>query len=238
MATGALDQNLDLVCVGEERAFADPHQPGRQVVPEVQPEHGLRLRIGKGAVGQHHRCPAGGLLGRLKDEANFAGELIPKAGQHPRHGQQDRGMPIVPAGVHHARIARGVGGVALLLNRQPVDVGSQRDHPTAAPGQAPDHAGPPDPLAHLESQFAEAGRHHARRSSLLERELRIGMKVAPQRDQVVRRLRDQPCDWELGVGSWELGTHAHHDTRPVAPLLKPTSIPFIPTPDFCSRPLR
>ena len=95
-----------------------------------------------------HRGGAGAaLLGRLEDHDGVAGE-IPGLGQIARRAQQHRGVAVMAAGVHQARVLGGVRQVGLFLDRQRIHVGAQPDHLeiALAGGLAAldhaDHAGP------------------------------------------------------------------------------------------------
>ena len=68
------------------------------------------------------------LLGGLEHEANLAGKLVPALGEQLRCAQQHGCVAVVPAGVHHARAGRGELELVLLLDRERIDVGSERQH--------------------------------------------------------------------------------------------------------------
>ena len=66
-------------------------------------KHGIDVRVFQHALVDHAfaRRPAA-LLGRLEEELDRAGELVAPVHQQRATAEQDRGVGIVPAGVHLA----------------------------------------------------------------------------------------------------------------------------------------
>ena len=79
------------------------------------------------AVLDHRRGARPALFGRLEDHHRIAGE-IPGLGEIARRTQQHRGVAVMAAGVHQARVLGGVRQVGLFLDRQRIHVGAQPDH--------------------------------------------------------------------------------------------------------------
>ena len=101
----------------------------------------------------HHRQrPAQSFFGRLKNKLDRAGDLFAKRRQHLRHRQPNRGVTIVPAGVHHARGLRNVIGLIRFDDRQGVHIKAQQDGGTRLVAfEQPDDSGFADSGSHLES---------------------------------------------------------------------------------------
>jgi hypothetical protein len=75
----------------------------------VQAKHRLWRRVLQRAFLDHHLGAAffafgRHLFGRLEDEFHAAAQLLAQAREHGGHAQQDRGVAIVAAGVHHAHL--------------------------------------------------------------------------------------------------------------------------------------
>ncbi len=67
-------------------------------------------------------------------------------------------MPVVAAGVHLARRARGIGQLGVLQDRQGIHVGAQADGGAGAAGvEQRDDAGPGHAGAHLVAMAAQEG---------------------------------------------------------------------------------
>ena len=98
-----------------------------------------------------------------------------------RRPQQHRRMPIVPARMHHARIAAGVRQPGRLLDRQRIHVRPQPDRPIRrASANNPDHtvrrhAG--DDL--IDAKFRQLLPHDARGARLLHRQFRMRVQILP-----------------------------------------------------------
>ena len=97
-------------------------------------EHLLGREALEQALLDHHPAARLHLLGGLEDEVDGAGEVA-GLGEVARGAEQHRGVAVVAAGVHPARVPRGVGQAGRLLDRQRVHVGAQADR--AAAGAAP-----------------------------------------------------------------------------------------------------
>ncbi len=93
-------------------------------------------RVDLGQILQHspvdrvQRAAGTGLLGRLEDQPDAAGQQVQVAepGQHQSRADQDRGVHVVPAGVADARISRAIADVLAVGDGQRIDVGAQSDH--------------------------------------------------------------------------------------------------------------
>ena len=143
---------------------ADRHGADRQRRPQVQADHGVDavhdacLDHPGGAAGQR-------LLAGLEQEADLAGEVLAHAGQHRGRAEQDRRVAVVPAGVHDAGVLRCERQPGVLLDRQRVHVGADRER---GPGRAADEA-PDDAGARRARRPRGRGRRAARRRSATSR---------------------------------------------------------------------
>jgi hypothetical protein len=81
------------------------------------------------------------LLGRLENQPQPDRQLR-RPGQRERGAQQDRGVPVVPAGMRGVGHRRGVHGPGPLGHRQRIHVGPQRDSRLAVRAEV---AGQPRP---------------------------------------------------------------------------------------------
>ncbi|MNL60594.1 hypothetical protein D3C87_1844220 [compost metagenome] len=70
---------------------------------------------------QHFLC-------RLKNKLHRPRQLFAEAGQDPRCAKQHRHMPIVAAGMHPSFMQGGEGESRLLLKREGVHVGAERNN--------------------------------------------------------------------------------------------------------------
>ena len=171
----------------------------------MQAEDGLHLRVVEGALLDHERRPAllalrRSLLRRLEEEDDGSGKAVAESGEDLGRAEEDGGVGVVAAGVHDARDLALVGGVALFLDRQGVDVGAQgHDSPGLAATENAHDAGLRHGVTDLEPEGAQALRHHPTRALLAVAQLGVSVQLAADRDDVggegVRRRLD------LGVGN-------------------------------------
>ena len=129
--------------------------------------------------------PAGRyLLGVLEDEAHLSGQLVTMLEEQPSRAEQHRRVTVVPAGVHHTRARRDVGKDVLLENRQRVDVGAEHDD-LARPGpvETGDDGGAGGTLDLQPAERPQRLLHESGRLVLLERELGMGVQMAPPSDR-------------------------------------------------------
>ena len=119
-----------------------------------------------------------------------AGEVAGR-GEIARGAEQDAGVPVMAAGVHHARPGGRVGDVVLLRDRQRVHVGAERDRALAAAGaQGAHHAGAGDAAMHLDPELRELGGDEIRGAVFLEAQFRMGVQVVPPGDHVLVQVGD------------------------------------------------
>ncbi len=159
---------------------ADRHVRDDCGTPSAQ----IDLRAVHHAVGDHRLHAADAFLGRLEHQLHRAGKLRRQLLQHRRDAEQRGGVDVVAARMHQPRLRAGERQAGLLLDRQRVHVGADRQHRArpAALDQS-DHAGPPDARLVADAQPRQLARHHAGGAHLLEAEFRMRVDVAADLDQ-------------------------------------------------------
>ena len=144
------------------------------------------------------------LLGVLEDEADLTAQLVAPLVQCVQRREQHRGVAVVAAGVHDAGVLGCKLEAGLLLDRERVDVGAQRERFPRPPGaHRRDEARlrravELDPLEATEQLEEER-----RRLVLLEAQLRVLMEMAPPRDRPCLEVRRH----ERSHGRSLLGRH-------------------------------
>ncbi|MNZ69875.1 hypothetical protein D3C78_881900 [compost metagenome] len=174
----ALDGNAHGVGAGQDRSAAPADHATGDDRGDVKAENGIHFRILHDAGADHRLRPPQGIgtgrhlgkafLGGLEDELDGARNLRPHARQHFGHTHQDRGMGIVPAGMHHRTVLAHVPGdrrgrewqTGGLPHRQRVHVGAQRDDLAGQTAlQQPHHAMAANTRGDLHAQRAQMVRH-------------------------------------------------------------------------------
>ena len=113
-------------------------------------------------IGQHGARSAQSFLGGLEDEDGRAGEVA-RLGEIAGRPEENRGVPVMPAGMALARVHRGPGRSRLFLDRQGVHVGAQA-YPAIAFALAlelADDARSADVPMHRDAPGSEQIRHDA-----------------------------------------------------------------------------
>ena len=108
VAGTALDAELDASARGHHGAVVHRDGAGFEARPVVVAEDPLHREALEQAVGDHALRAAAAFLGRLEHEVHRAGPRRVLL-QQRRGAEQRGGMAVMAAGVHHARIARGIG---------------------------------------------------------------------------------------------------------------------------------
>ena len=155
---------------------------------------------GAGAAGRK-------LLGMLEDEANLSLDLVATLAEELGGSEQDRGVPVVPARVHHARARRDVRHLVLLVDRECVHVRTKHDDLPGPPSlQSRDDRGSRgavdlEPLERPQRLLDER-----RRLVLLERQLGVRMQMPAPRNraglEVVRDEAGRRCGGRHRDGSY------------------------------------
>ena len=108
----------------------------------MQAENGVHMGVLEAAEGDHFLRAEVQLLRGLEQELDAAVEVLAHGSEDFRGAEQGAVVGVVAAGVHDARVLRGVGGGGLLQDGQGVDVGAQADAgAVAAAAEQTDDAG-------------------------------------------------------------------------------------------------
>jgi predicted O-methyltransferase YrrM len=174
-----LDDDLEVVDRGHERSAVDPDRSDRELVPEVKADRGADAL--ENPLRHARACPAGDLLGRLKQKANGTGGA---SNETRRDRERDRNVSIVPARVHPAGRLRGEVHAARFRDREAVQVGSHEEAGPVFP-EIGDDAGLRDSGARLDPETPETFGDSAGGSRLAKCELRVAVKVPASLDQIL-----------------------------------------------------
>jgi hypothetical protein len=100
-------------------------------------------------------------------------------------------MDVMSARVHHTRNRRRERKPRRFLNREGIDVSAERDHGRGAraPWNTRDGAGLSDAPNVGHPDVGQRRQQARRRISLGERQLRMTMKLAPERHEAIPELR-------------------------------------------------
>ena len=162
----------------------------------MQPEDTLDRTAVEQALAHHDLATAAILFRRLEDEIDGAGEIA-GFGQIAGGPEQHGGMAVVAAGMHDARICRGIGQPGRLDDRQCVDVGTQPDRALRRLAAA-DHADDARPRESrhdlVDAEGLELLPDRRARPMLLEREFGMPVEVAPPSGHVVVEVGDAIAD--------------------------------------------
>ena len=190
MRTGtmpAFPLDLDLQfsrCCGEAPA-ADTHAAPRQIRHHMHAEKGVQP-VGGAGIPHPHR-PLCQLLRRLKQQTHPEWQLFPGP-QQPCHTKSDAGVQVMAAGVHHPLTGGGKGETGALLHRQGIHI-----HPQTNRGAIQRTGFCHNPRASYALLNAPAAgpqlsSHQGCRLMLLAAELRVGMQMSAQLDQLGQGL--------------------------------------------------
>ena len=186
MAALALDADLEKVGGGIERADASGELSGGKAGAVVDAKDRLHREAFEQAVADHRARAALGMavgaaiaerfFGGLKDQMDRAIEIA-RRGQMLGGAEQHRGVAVMAAGVHHARIGRAVIRCARLGHWQRVDIGADADRAVrlSSPERCDDAGAADAGLDFLDPEFAQQVDDEGAGAMLVESEL--GMLV-------------------------------------------------------------
>jgi hypothetical protein len=178
MAALAGDADVPAVRRGEQWSRARHDVAERHARLVVDREHRVAGEFLEQAVLDHRLAAATAFLRGLEDEVHGALEVAALA-QHLGRAEQHRGVAIMAAGMHAARVLRAMLEIVPLVHRQAVHVGSQANSfQRVALAQGSDQAGLAQPARHLEAPFGELGGDDVGGARLLVGELGMGVDVA------------------------------------------------------------
>ena len=177
----AVEDDLEARARRHHGAVMHGDGPRRQARPVVPAEDALHREALEQPVGDHVARAAAAFLGRLEDQPHRAGP-VRVVQQHARRAQQRRGVPVMAAGMHHARHGRLPGQVlVLLLDGQRIHVPAQAHGPVAAAAPqrgddtVPAHARGDVGHAHL----LQPGDDEGRSIAFMEGQSRVRVQMTP-----------------------------------------------------------
>ena len=178
---GPGQDDVDRVAGGGDGPDAQADVARAQTRVAVQRED--RRDVVDGADLDRFQRTAGHLfLGRLEDQPHPAGQVTGRD-QRGRGADQRRGVDVVAAGVADADVARTVGHVLGVEDRQRVDVRPQRHRPIARADVA-QHPGAAGEVARRQAEPAQVLGDLLRRAVLLVTQLGVRVQVAAELDQL------------------------------------------------------
>jgi hypothetical protein len=153
-------------------------------VQAISRTHPLTGRV-QYPLGDHPGRPVPAFLARLEHEHHISGEVGAVPGKDPGRADQHRGVQVMSAGVHRALDATRVLDAGQLADRQGVHVGSEqyRGAGTAA-AQYRGHRAELSAQRDLQVQVAQGFQNLLLRTRQVESDLRMGMQVTPELDEV------------------------------------------------------
>ena len=180
----AAHDNVEPVRRRKAGAMHEAEIADRDLRMVVEPECQIDLGAIHDAVGDHGLHAPDAFLGRLEYQLDSARKLRSQLLEHRGNTDQRRGVDIVAAGMHQARLGAGERQAGLLLDRQGVHVRADREHrarPTAL-DQAND-AGLADAGLVGDAKSREFACNDPGGADLLETEFGVGVNVAADFDQ-------------------------------------------------------
>ena len=121
------DDEPDAVGGGVQGAGAGFHHAHGMGGHHMQAVDAIHMRILHRPCLYHGFGAAVGFLGRLEEQLHLAVEPVLHAIEHPGRAQQDGGMRVMPAGMHHALMLGAEGTAIRLLKGQRVHIGAKAD---------------------------------------------------------------------------------------------------------------
>ncbi len=181
MATLAGDLDREGIAGGHHGAAPDGETADRQSRPVVHAVDAGDIEAFQQPVLKHQLATAAQFLARLKYDGNPSTERA-RGAQMPGRAQQHRRVPIVSAGMHFARYARGISGTRFLEDGKGIHIGAQAECRAIAqaPGDGPNDARAANPGCHfVAAEFPQLLRHKGCRRMGVEVKFRIGVQFAP-----------------------------------------------------------
>ncbi len=152
------------------------------------------LRTIKDPVLAHQLASGATFLGRLKDEAHapWQRRLLGDSCQNARGAEQDRGVSVVPAGVHLAVRPGGPGDTGQFVDRQGVHIRSERDRGALGAREMTEDSGATGQITDvLDARILQSGTNDLRGANLLEGKFGMGVQVMTEGDQIIEFFGDQ-----------------------------------------------
>ena len=194
MPSAATERDGDPVGCRREGAAAQPDVTDIQGGVAVDAEDGVDA-LDPSRLDDPLRSTGDDLFGRLEDQAD-AGALC-RQGVHVLVQRQTStencgDVKVMAAGVADPLIERGKRQAGSFGHRQRVQVGPQ-SHAVCRVGRADVGHQPARKQPHPDTSRDQPVRDHRRGSDLVARQLRVGMEVAAELDELVRQTGQRPA---------------------------------------------
>ena len=154
---GCLTIEMDFKAIERRhhRAGPDGKVPGWHIGEIMHAEHPLRRKLIKQSLADHLMSTGSAFLRRLKNEIHGAIEAA-MLRQITSRTEQHRAMTVVTTGMHFAAVAGSMIEVILLLDKQRIHIGAQRNAVGAmAPAQNTDNASSGQALMNFDASLLQ-----------------------------------------------------------------------------------
>ena len=184
------DGDVEVAAARHHRAGADLKLADCEPRAVVHAKDRVARKALEEPVLDHRFAAAEPLFGGLEDQVDGAVECA-RLCKVSRRAEQHRGVPVMAAGVHAPLMARAVGEIGRLLDRQRVHVGPQPDRARRRAGAQPaDDTRPADAAMYLVTELGQLLRDEIGGALLLEPEFGMRVDVAPPVRQIVVKFRN------------------------------------------------
>ena len=179
---------VNFICSSHVVPSPNSNMTGRQLRVHVLTQNVRWGRVGQHAGGHHSLGSAwNALFTRLEDAPDRSMPAVARGLQQLHSPQQRCGVHVMPAGVHHTWLLGGVGNVICFMNGQGVHVCSKRDK-TGVRILSLNRGHDPcvcDMGFMFNAPTRKLSGNKGHGFVLLERQFRVGMKVASQFDPLL-----------------------------------------------------
>ena len=189
VSAAPLDREREAIGRRKERPVTDADLADLEPTVEMQREAPIDVRILERALLDHQLVAGGALFGRLKTEDDRSRDELTMARQRACGAEQNGDVSVVTARMHRALAGRAVRNVADFIHRKAVHVGAQQRHrPGPSTLERRENARFPDAGTNLvEITRAQLAFDERRGLVLLERQLRVRVKVTAEANQLLDR---------------------------------------------------
>jgi hypothetical protein len=194
VATSTIDRDFNAVGRRHHRPGIDADHSRRQTRPVVHGVNGIDRKALEQTVVDHRLGTGKTFFARLENHHRSAAEIA-RRGERACRADQHRRVAVVAATVHQAALRAAPREVVFFAQRQGVHICAQPDRLArcrlAAAANNADHAGLGDAGVHLvDATNTQCVRHALRGANLFEAELRVRVKVAPERGKFRMHLAE------------------------------------------------
>ncbi len=184
MTTASPHRNRQIVKRGHQRPRAACRPAHRQIRGDVQGKSAIHSI--QNALVHHDTGPPEQLFARLEHEPHATPDLGSAIRQQTCRTYQHRRMRIVSTRMRPTVYLRAIGLVALLLHREGIGVGSEKNRrPIRGPRKVSHHRGETMALADLERESIQGIQNGLLRARILQTQLGVLVDLASQSDHFV-----------------------------------------------------